>query len=163
MTELWAFSEGPLSAPGCRKPANDGWTNLPPLSDLAVVLAGGSRFSRRSHQIVGEPAQQTRQFHQVFLAPARERLRCQPLARRVQHFGHGLAFFGDDRLGHTAVGLTRVPSDEAQIFELCDLPADRRVVAANPVRQFAHPERPAALDQHQKRKERAVQRYAGLA
>ena len=121
---------------------------LMPLKRSAVVLPAGSRFSRPLHQIVGKPAQQPRQFHQVFLAPARERLPCQPLARRVQHFGHDLALFSDDRLGHAAVLLARAPSDEAQIFELRDLPADRRVVAANPVRQFAHPERPAALDQH---------------
>ena len=49
------------------------------------------------------------------------------------------------------------------MFELCNLPAHRRVVAANPVRQFAYRERPAALDQNQQREERAIQGYAGLA
>ena len=97
------------------------------------------------HQIVGKAAQQPRQVRQIMLAPARERLPRHPLASRVQHFRHGPALLCDDRLGDATVSLARPPSDEAETFQFRHLPADGRGVAADPVRQFAHPERSAAL------------------
>jgi hypothetical protein len=49
-----------------------------------------------------------------------------------------------------SISLARPASDEAEIFELRYLPADRRVIAANPLRQFAHAERSPAGTVNQK-------------
>jgi len=97
------------------------------------------------HQIVGKAAHQPRQVLQIILAPARKRVPRQPLASRVQHLRHGPALVCDDRLGDATVSPARPPSDEAETFQFRHLPADGRVVAADPVRQFAYPERSAAL------------------
>jgi hypothetical protein len=55
-----------------------------------------------------------------------------------------------------------LPFDEAEAFEFRDLPADRGVIAPDPVGEVDDPDRAAPLNDDKQRKQRPVERYPGL-
>ena len=71
------------------------------------------------------------------------------IARLVDSLGHRSPLVGNNRLAHAPVGLRRAAFNQSESFEFCYLAADRRVVAAGPVRQFSHADRTETPDADQ--------------
>jgi 2-polyprenyl-6-methoxyphenol hydroxylase-like FAD-dependent oxidoreductase len=112
-------------------------------------------------RILREFAQQAQQLLAVLCAPARQFWADHALACLVQRLCDRLPLFGDSSFADAIVAFAGMTRNKAETLQLGDLAADGRVVAARHVRQPHDAQRPAALDAHKQREQRAVQRNTG--
>jgi hypothetical protein len=113
-------------------------------------------------QGIRELPHQAHQFVDVVHLPCFEDGAPNPLAPGVDEVSHRLALGTDNSLTHAAVGSTVVSLHQSKAFELRDLTADRGVIAPDAIGQFHDTDRPEPLNSNKQRKQRPVERNAGL-
>jgi hypothetical protein len=109
-----------------------------------------------------ELAHEPHQFFDVALIPCREHRSGEPFACLVDGIGHGFALRRHGGLTDPAIGRGGLTLDKTDAFQLCDLTADRRVIAPDPVGEIDDSDRASPFDDNEQRKQRTIQRYAGF-
>jgi hypothetical protein len=112
---------------------------------------------------VGEFAHEPDQLRDISFIPRRENRAADAFASPVHSVRHGLALRRYDGFPDSTIGGPGLATNEAEVFQLRDLAADGGVVAPNAACEIDDPDRAAALNEDEQRKQGAIERHAGLS